>query len=189
MPQEDVTKLLEEYARGDSNALDRLVPLVYDELRRLAANYMRRERDAHTLQPTALVHEAFVRMVLQTDPHWQSRAHFFGCAARIMRNLLVDAARARRAGKRGGGVVAITLDEGLRVAGERDVDVVRLDDALSALERVDPVRSRVVELRYFGGLTIEETASVLDVSPVTVKRHWTTARAWLYRELKGEPEL
>jgi RNA polymerase sigma factor (TIGR02999 family) len=186
MPDE-VTQLLVEYRRGNREALERLIPIVYDELRRIAARYLRREREGHTLQPTALVHEAYLRMSEQQDVHWQNRAHLLGCAAQVMRNILVDHARAHRAGKRGGGVNTRTLSAAALLPQERALDLVALDDALRALEAIDPVRGRVVELRYFGGLSIGETAEVLGVAPATVKRHWTTARAWLRREMsRGE---
>jgi RNA polymerase sigma-70 factor (ECF subfamily) len=159
------------------------MPLVYAELRRTAARYLRRERSGHTLQPTALVHEAYVRLIDQRDVQWQNRAHFLGFAAQVMRHILVDHARAHSAGKRGGGAARVTLSEALVVPEERDVDLVALDDALTALAALNAQQARAVELRYFGGLSIEEAAEVLGVSTATVRRDWTVARAWLRREM------
>jgi RNA polymerase sigma factor (TIGR02999 family) len=181
----EVTRLIGEYRRGDRAALEKLVPLVYGELRKIAARALRAEREGHTLQPTALVHEAYLRMAEQKDVQWQNRAHFLGCAAQLMRHVLVDSARARRAGKRGGGVARVTLDDAMGVADARALDLVALDDALSALASLDARQARVVELRYFGGLSIEETAEVLGVSPATVSNDWAIARTWLRRELRG----
>jgi RNA polymerase sigma factor (TIGR02999 family) len=179
-----VTDLLQAWASGDQAALDELLPLVYEELRRQARRYMRAQPAGHTLQTTALVHEAYLRLVGQSSVEWQGRAHFFGVAAKAMRSVLVDHARARGAAKRGGSVRAITLDDAGGVAGpQASVDVLALDEALGRLTELDPRKSRLVELRYFGGLGIEEAAAVLGVSPATVKRDWTTARAWLRREL------
>jgi RNA polymerase sigma factor (TIGR02999 family) len=182
---ENVTRLLERYRSGDRAALEELVPIVYKELRSIAAGALRRERDGHTLQPTALVHEAYLRMVGQREVRWQNRAHFLGCAAQLMRHVLVDHARARRAGKRGGAGEKVTLGEAQAITGERPVDLVALDDALEALAKMDERQCRVVELRYFGGLSIEETAEVLGVSPATVSHDWAIARAWLRSELEG----
>jgi RNA polymerase sigma factor (TIGR02999 family) len=182
----EVTRLLGEYRRGDRGALERLLPLVYRELRRIAAGALRAERSGHTLQPTALVHEAYLRLADQKDVRWQNRAHFLGCAAQVMRHVLVDAARARRAGKRGGDAARVTLTDALGVAAEaRGLDVVALDDALRALAALDARQARVVELRYFGGLSIGEAAEVLGVSPATVSADWAVARTWLRRELRG----
>jgi RNA polymerase sigma factor (TIGR02999 family) len=181
----EVTRLLRDWRAGDEEALERLLPRVYDELRRLARAYLARERPGHTLQPTALVHEAYLRLVDQTRVDWQNRAHFFAIAATSMRRILVSHARRRHAAKRGGAALTLTLDEGLAAAGERDVDLVALDEALAALERLDPRQARIVELRFFAGLTIEETATALEVSPATVKLDWKLARAWLFRELSG----
>lgn len=166
------------------HSLDEVVPLVYDELRRLARRYLRGERCNHTLQPTALVNEAYLCLARQDGVAWQNRTHFLAIAARTMRHVLVDHARERAALKRGGDRKRVTLHSWVRVQ-ERDVDVTALDEALARLDAFDPRGCRVVELRYFGGLTIEETAEVLSVSPATVKRHWTVAKAWLYRELSG----
>jgi len=160
------------------------MPLVYDELRRLANHYLQRERSDHTLQSTALVHEAYLRLAGQNTPQWQNRAHFFGIAARVMRQILVEYARAHSAAKRGGvGACKITLDESLELAQKTDIDVVALDGALERLSELDPQQSRIVELRFFTGLTIEDTAEVMALSPATVKRDWTSARAWLHREI------
>lgn len=178
-----VTQLLGRWRSGDREALDALIPLVYTELRRIAQHYLRNERPGHTLQSTALVHEAYVRMIRQDLPEWQNRAHFFAVAAQIMRQILVDHARAYRADKRGGGVCRLTLDEALHDPQPLDVDVVALDDALKTLSEMDPQQGKVVELKFFGGLSIEDTAEVLGISSSTVKRDWVTARAWLYREL------
>jgi RNA polymerase sigma-70 factor (ECF subfamily) len=160
------------------------MPLVYDELRRLANHYLQRERSDHTLQSTALVHEAYMRLAGENAPQWQNRAHFFGIAARVMRQILVEYARAHSAAKRGGaGACKITLDESLELAQRTDIDVVALDGALDRLSELDPQQSRIVELRFFTGLTIEDTSEVMGLSPATVKRDWTSARAWLHREI------
>ena len=161
-------------------------PVVDDGLRRLARSHLRRERADHTLQPTALVNEAYLRLVDQTRVEWQSRAHFFGIASHMMRRILVDHARAHKAARRGGGVRNITLDDEAVPGGSRDVDLIDLDDALETLAKLDPPAMRVIELRYFGGLTIEETAEVIGVSASTVKREWSATRAWLFRELSRE---
>jgi RNA polymerase sigma factor (TIGR02999 family) len=178
-----VTELLVRWRDGDREALDALMPLVYAELRRLARNYLQRERPDHTLQSTALVHEAYVRLIGQDVPQWQNRAHFFGVAAQLMRQILVDHARNHRADKRGGGAFKLTLSDALEQARPVDVDVVALDDALKALAEIDPQQSRVVELKFFAGLTNEDTSEILGISASTVKRDWITARAWLFREL------
>ncbi len=182
----DVTQLLVAWSNGDQAARDRLLPLVYDELHRLAQRYMRRESPGHTLQTSALVNEAFLRLVDQRDVHWQNRAHFFGIAAQMMRRILVDYARGRNYAKRGGGVHAITLDDGLVVSAERSAEVVAVHEALEELTKFDARKGQIVELRFFGGLSIEETAEVLDVSPGTVMRDWTLAKAWLRREMSSE---
>jgi RNA polymerase sigma factor (TIGR02999 family) len=182
--QKGVTQLLVNWSNGDQKALEELTPLVYGELRRLASRYLRNERPGHTLQSTALVHEAYLRLIDQHSVHWQNRAHFFGVAAQLIRRILVDHARGRKADKRGGGAAMLALDEVLGTPGQRDLDLVALDDALEGLGKIDPQQSRVVELRFFAGLSIEETAEVLRVSPATVKRDWTAAKAWLYREIK-----
>jgi RNA polymerase sigma factor (TIGR02999 family) len=183
----DVTRMLANWSNGDQSALEALLPLVYDELRRQAAAYLRREAPGHTLQPTALVNEAFLRMINQTAVTWQNRAHFFGAAANLMRQILIQHARAKHADKRGGDAQKIYLEDvsGLadNLTKEQNLDLIALDDALNDLARVAPQQSRVVELRYFGGLSIEETAEVLGISPATVKREWTMAKAWLHREI------
>jgi RNA polymerase sigma factor (TIGR02999 family) len=180
-----ITQLLVRWHDGDQAALEELLPLVYREMRRLAGYYLRHERPDHTLQPTALVHEAYLRLVGEKEIDWQNRAHFFGIAAVRMRQILVEHARSRRAAKRGGGEYRLSLSEANRVAEKRDVDLLALDDALRRLEELDPQKSRIVELRYFGGLTIEETAEALRISPATVKRDWRLARAWLRSEISS----
>ena len=186
--QKGVTELLVGWSRGDRSALDELLPVVYGELRSLAANYLHRERPDHTLQPTALVHEAYLRLIDQREVNWQNRAQFFGVAAQMMRRILVNHARDRHASKRGGKAAdyKVSLDEAVSYFAERDVELVKLDDALRELETFDARQSRIVELRFFGGLTIEEAAEVLDVSPATVKREWVTAKLWLKREMSVE---
>lgn len=179
----EVTELLQQWSVGRQDALDELWPAIYGELRRLAASYLRRERPNHTLQATALVHEAFLKLVDQRAVRWQNRAHFFGIAAQMMRRILVDHARAHTASKRGSGIRPLSLDEALAVAPTSDVDLLALDEALTRLAEVDPRQGRVVELRFFGGLTVDETAEVLHVSPATIGREWTLAKAWLYAEL------
>jgi RNA polymerase sigma factor (TIGR02999 family) len=182
----DVTRLLKEWAQGDSSALDALTPLVYAELRRLADSYLRSESPGHTLQPTALVHEAYLRLVDRNAPDWQNRSHFYGVAAHLMRQILVDHARTRQAVKRGGQAIQVSLEEDLVVSRERDTDLVALDEALERLAALEPRKAQVVELRFFGGLSIEEIAKLLDVSDVTVRRDWQFAKAWLLRQLSGE---
>ena len=182
----EVTQLLLDWGDGDKAALDKLMPMVYDELRRLARYYLGRERAGHTLQTTALVNEAYLRLIDQRSVRWQNRAHFFGIASQMMRRILVDHARARQYAKRGGGAQRVSLDEAMIVSEERAAEVVALDDALNALAEIDLRKSRIVEMRFFGGLTIEETAEVLAVSPGTVMRDWTLAKAWLHREMSKE---
>lgn len=177
-----VTTLLQEWSNGDKVALDKLAPLVYDELRRLARHYMRGERANATLQTTALVNEAYMRLVDCNRMRFTDRAHFFAVAAQFMRRILVDQAR-RRNLKRGAGLQHISLDEAASFGPERDADLVMLDDAMLALARFDPRKAQIIEMRFFGGLSVEETAEVLNISPITVMRDWSTARAWLYREL------
>lgn len=181
--QSDVTQLLVNWSRGDKEALDSLFPLVYEELRRLARNYLRRERPDHTLQPTALVNEAFMRMVDQQHVNWQNRTHFFAIAANMMRRILINHAEAHNAAKRGGSDRKVMLDEAMNVFAERDIDLLALDEALTRLGEFDKVQARIVELRFFGGLTNEEVAEVTDVSLATVKREWAMAKTWLLREL------
>lgn len=180
---DQVTQLLHDWGEGNQAARDELLPLVYDELRRLAGSYLRRERPGHTLQTTALVHEAYLRLINQ-NMGWQNRAHFFGIAAQLMRRILVDHARGQHYAKRGGDQKKFALDEALDLAQAEDSNLVALDEALTSLAAFDPQQSRIVELRFFGGLTIEETAQVLGVSDSTVERGWTFARAWLLRELE-----
>jgi RNA polymerase sigma factor (TIGR02999 family) len=165
--------------------LDALLPLVYAELRRLAAGYLRREKPGQTLQPTALVHEAYLRLMKDRPDRWQNRAHFCAIAAHSMRQILIERARARGAAKRGGARPRVTLDEALVAGNDRSIDLLALDEALERLAALDPEQARLVELRFFGGLTVEETAEAMNISPATVKRHWTVAKAWLSRELEG----
>lgn len=180
----EVTRLLGELSKGSPEAEAKLIPLVYDHLHRLAASYIRGERPDHTLQATGLVNEAYLRLVSQGPPQWRDRTHFFGIAAHLMRQILVEHARARHAAKRGGSdQILVPLDNDLCVSSARSRDLVELDDALQHLERIDPQQARIVELRFFGGMTVEETAEVLGISPRTVKRDWTVARAWLHGEL------
>jgi RNA polymerase sigma factor (TIGR02999 family) len=183
-PSSEITQTLIRYSRGDAAALDVLLPAVYDELRRLAAAQLQHERPGHTLQPTALAHEAFLRLVNQRDVSWKNRAHFLGLAAQAMRRILADHARRRRAEKRGGDAVRVTMEESDLPGAPPDLMADDLDAALEDLARLEPRHARIVELRFFGGLTIEETAEVVGVSPATVKRDWLLARAWLYRELR-----
>ena len=173
---------------GDRQSLDSLLPVVYQELRRLAAAYIRNEKPGQTLQPTALVHEAYLRLMKDRPERWQNRAHFCAIAAHSMRQILIERARARNAQKRWGDKARVTLDEALVRGGEQSVDLLALDSALERLTALDPEQARIVELRFFGGLTVEETAEQLGVSPATVKRHWTVARAWLARELESRPD-
>ena len=182
-----IAALVENARLGDEEALAALIPLVYDELRRLAAHYLRRERPGQTLQATALVHDVYLRLLQDSHLSWQSRAHFFGIAARSMRQILIERARARGAAKRGGDHVRVTFDPELMVRlPEPAIDLEALDDALTRLAALDPELARVVEVRFFGGLSIEETAEALSVSPATIKRRWTLAKAWLARDLGGE---
>jgi RNA polymerase sigma factor (TIGR02999 family) len=184
MSQEpDVTQVLRDLSDGDGEAPARLMPLVYKELRRLSQAYLQGERPDHTLQATALVHEAYIRLVDWKNVSWQNRAHFFAVAAQVMRRILVDHARERNAEKRGGGTTKLSLDEAISFAQEKEVDLVALDDALQTLALLDDGQSRIVELRFFGGLTIEETAEALRISPATVKREWTLAKAWLHKTI------
>jgi RNA polymerase sigma-70 factor (ECF subfamily) len=182
-PPREVTQLLIDWRGGDESALNRLMPLVYDELRRIAHRYMRRERPGHTLQTTAVVNEAYVRLVGQRQVEFQNRAHFFAVAAQVMRHLLVDYARNQKYAKRGGGAQQVTLDEAAIVSTGRNEQLLALDEALARLASIDKRKSRLVELRYFGGMSTEETAEVLGVSAITVKREWQKAKAWLYREM------
>jgi RNA polymerase sigma factor (TIGR02999 family) len=179
----DITGLLLAWSDGDRDALEMLTPLVYRELKKLAESYLRRERVGHTLQPTALAHEAYIKLIDQRNVRWRNRAHFYGIAAQAMRRILVDHARARLTEKRGSGGAVVSLDEAIDVSDERAGQLLALDDALERLAELDPQNSRVVELRYFGGMTLEETAEILGVSRATVIREWRAAKAWLYGEL------
>jgi RNA polymerase sigma-70 factor, ECF subfamily len=182
----EITQLLRAWSNGDQTALDRLVPLVYAELHRLARAYMRGEQAGHTLQSTALINEAWVRLIDWKNVEWQNRAHFFGVAAQMMRRILVDFARERGAIRHGGAAKQVALEEAVFVSESRGAEIIALDEALHALAEFDERKSKIVEMRFFGGLGVEETAAVLKLSSRTVKREWNLARAWLYRELKGE---
>ena len=184
-PQHEITQLLAEWSDGNQSALDELYPLVYEELHRLARRYMSRERKGHTLQTTALINEAYVRLVDQKNVHWANRSHFFAISAQIMRRILIDHARRHAYAKRGGGAQQVSLEEVAIVAREQSAEIIRLDEALKILAKMDPRRCHVVELRYFGGLSNEEIAGVLNVSENTVTRDWNLARAWLYQQLTG----
>lgn len=184
-PPGEVTELLVKWSEGDADALEKLLPIVYEELRRISHNYLRREHSGHTLQTTALIHEAYLRLVKAQGLDWQNREQFFGIAANLMRRILVDHARTASAAKRGGNAPNLPLDEYLTISSERDENLLLLDEALNKLATIDSSAARIVELRYFAGLTIEETAEVLKTSPMTVKREWATARAWLHREIAG----
>jgi RNA polymerase sigma factor (TIGR02999 family) len=179
----EITRLLADWANGHQAALEKLLPLVYDELHRLASSYMRRERPDHTLQTTALVHEAYLKLVGQDDVRWQTRVHFFAAAAQVMRHILVDHARGRSRAKRGDGVPQVSLDEAAAISGQRADELLAINDALIALTATDPRKSRVFELRYFGGMSVDEAAEALKVSPATVARDWRMAKAWLRREI------
>ena len=187
-PDHSVTQLLEEWNSGNREALDKLMPLIYEELRKMARRYMGQQNPGHTLQTTALIHEAYLRMVKQEDKHFENRAHFFGVAAQAMRHILVDYARARSTAKRGGGVRPISLEEAALVTEERAAELIAFDEALKELEILSKRQSRVVELRYFGGLSVDETATVLEVSPDTVMRDWSMAKTWLHRALRPATE-
>jgi RNA polymerase sigma factor (TIGR02999 family) len=185
-PRKDVTDLLIDWSKGDQEALNKLMPLVYDELRRLAKRHLRNERRGHTLQTTALVHEAYLKLVDRKNANWQNRVQFFAAAAQVMRHILVDYARSRRAFKRGGDCCRLSLDEAVISSKETDADLLTLNEALNSLAAIDPQQSRVVELRVFGGLTVEETAEALEISARTVKREWSMAKAWLHRQIRKE---
>jgi RNA polymerase sigma factor (TIGR02999 family) len=186
--REDVTQVLEQLRNGDKRAADKLLPLVYDEFRALARHYLAQERANHTLQPTALVHEAYLKLVDQSRVDWQGRSHFFAVAAQAMRRILVDHARSRQRDKRGGGRARVLLDEAVALSPQKDEDVLALDEALERLAQLDPRQAKVVELRFFGGMNVEEVAAALQVSKRTVEGDWTFARAWLSRELRAEHE-
>ncbi|MGH9689259.1 MAG: sigma-70 family RNA polymerase sigma factor [Candidatus Acidiferrales bacterium] len=183
-----IDRLLAEWGQGNEQARDELIPVVYGELRRMARRHLWNERPDHTLQSAALVNEAYLRLVRQRAPQWQNRAHFFGVAAQLMRHILVDHARNRLAAKRGAGVPRLTLDPDITPFQKSDVDLLALDDALRKLTALDPQQGNLIEMRFFGGLSIEEAAVVMSISPATVKREWVTARAWLKRELRRNPE-
>jgi len=184
----NVTQLLIDWRNGDGEALQRIIPLVYDELRKIAGSYMRRERPDHTLQATALLNEAYLRLIDQTRVTWRSRAHFIGIAATMMRRVLMDHAREYRAVKRGSGGQKLALDEALGIPEKREVDLIALDDALRELEKMDPRQGQIVEMRFFGGLEVEEVAEVLGISPATVKRDWAVAKVWLRRQMSQRGE-
>jgi RNA polymerase sigma factor (TIGR02999 family) len=184
--RQDVTDLLIDWSKGDQEALNKLMPLVYDELHRLASRYLRHERSGHTLQTTALVHEAYLKLVDQRNANWQNRVQFFAAAAQVMRHVLVDYARRHRASKRGGDYCRLSLDEARISSEKKDADLLALNEALNSLAAIDPEQSRVVELRVFGGLTVEETAEALGISPRTVKREWSMAKAWLHKQIRNQ---
>jgi RNA polymerase sigma-70 factor (ECF subfamily) len=182
----NVTELLIGWSNGDKDALDALMPVVYNELHRQASRYLRRERVGHTLQTTALIHEAYLRLIDQRSVHWQNRAHFYGIAAQLMRRILVDHARTKKRAKRGGSNVRVSLSDATLKSPGQNLDIVALDEALERLAAIDAQQSRIVELRFFSGLTVEETAEVLSISPATVKRDWSMAKAWLHREVSRD---
>lgn len=184
--RDDVTRLLTDWQNGDQRALDRLMPLVYDELRRIAARHLHSERAGHTLQTTEVVHEAYLRLIDETRMRWQDRTHFFAVAATLIRNILVDHARAQKAAKRGSGAVKLSLDEAFAVAADNGPNILAVDEALQSLSKLDPQQARIVELRFFAGLTIQETAEALNISESTVKRDWVLAKAWIYKNLSGD---
>jgi RNA polymerase sigma factor (TIGR02999 family) len=188
-PPNQVTELLQGWRGGDGKALDALLPLVYKELRRLAHFQLRNERADHTLQSSALVHEAYLRLVGANPPRWESRTHFFAIASQLMRQILVDYARQHRAAKRGGSACKVSLQDAMVMPRQTDIDVIALDDALQTLAKIDERQSRVVELRFFAGLSVEEISEALEVGSATVQRDWTAARAWLYREMSGKSQL
>ena len=182
----NITQLLVAWNGGDKAALDQLIPIVYEELRRQASNYLRRERPGHTLQTTALIHEAYVRLVDQKNVHWQNRAQFFGIAAQLMRRILVDHARTKHRAKRGGSAVRVSLTDTTAVTKDANLDLIEIDEALNRLAKIDEQQAQIVEMRFFSGLSVEETAAALNISPATVKRDWRVAKAWLHRSLAGE---
>lgn len=188
-PPSEVSLLLQDWRNGDREALDALLPLVYKELRRLAHFQLQKERPDHTLQSAALVHEAYLRLIGLNNPQWESRTHFFAIAAQLMRQILVDYARRHRAAKRGRSVCKLSLEDAKVASRKRDVDVVALDDALNSLAKIDPRQSRVVELRFFAGLSLNEISQAMEIAPATVQRDWTAARAWLYREISRDSSV
>jgi len=189
LSQTGVTELLANWSKGDQEALNKLMPLVYDELHKLASRYLRRERQDHTLQTTALVHEAYLKLVDQRNANWENRVQFFAVSAQLMRRILVDYARRHRASKRGGDLYRLSLDDALVSTEEKDAELLGLDEALDRLAAIDPQQSRVVELRIFAGLTLEETGQALNISPRTVRREWNMAKAWLHRQIKNQRPL
>ncbi|HVE56900.1 MAG TPA: sigma-70 family RNA polymerase sigma factor [Pyrinomonadaceae bacterium] len=182
----EITRILKSWSGGNREAVDDLIPLVYDELHKVAAQYLRRQRPDHTLQPTALVNEAYLKLIDISNVNWQDRAHFFAVASQTMRHILVDHARAQAREKRGGGAQKLSLDEAISLSSEKEVDVLSLDEALNQLAAIDEQQSKIVELRFFGGLTVEETAVVLKISTATVKREWRIAKAWLYGKISND---
>jgi RNA polymerase sigma-70 factor (ECF subfamily) len=184
--QPEITELLLKWSKGDSAALDQLIPMIYPELRRMARRFMGRENSHHTLQTSALINEAYLRLIDQQAVEWQDRAHFFAVAAQVMRHILIDHARRYRYAKRGAGVKHMALDDTTIAIQERAAEFVALDSALNGLSEIDPRKARIVELRFFGGLTVDETAEVMKLSPITIKREWRAARAWLFREIRGD---
>jgi RNA polymerase sigma factor (TIGR02999 family) len=186
---EQITQLLIDWNNGSPEAMEKLMPMVESELRRIAANYMRRERPGHTLQTSALVNEAYLKLVDQTRVRWQNRSHFFALASQLMRRILLDHARSQRRAKRGGDAIPVNLDDVAVIAPERSAELVALDDALTRLAEFDLRKAKIVEMRFFGGLTVDEAAEALGIAPITVMLHWRLARAWLQREMRGEAEL
>jgi RNA polymerase sigma factor (TIGR02999 family) len=186
---EQITQLLIDWNNGSPEAMEKLMPMVESELRRIAANYMRRERPNHTLETSALVNEAYLKLVDQRQVRWQNRSHFFALASQLMRRILLDHARSQRRAKRGGAAIPLNLDDVAVMAPEKSAELVALDDALTRLAEFDPRKSKIVEMRFFGGLTVEEVAEVLGIAPITVMLNWRLARAWLQREMRGEAEL
>lgn len=184
--QKNISLILKDWSSGNREAVDALMPVIYDELKKIAAQYLRKERINHTLQPTELAHEAYLKLIDISNVNWQDRAHFFAVSAQVIRHILVDHARARATDKRGGAAEKIVLDEAISFSKEDDTDVLALDEALKSLAEFDEQQSKIVELRFFGGLTIEETAAVMRLSPATIKREWTLAKAWLFKRLKAE---
>jgi RNA polymerase sigma factor (TIGR02999 family) len=186
---EQITQLLIDWNNGSPEAMEKLMPMVESELRRIAANYMRRERPGHTLQTSALVNEAYLKLVDQRQVRWENRSHFFALASQLMRRILLDHARSQRRAKRGGGAIPLNLDDVAVMATEKSADLVALDDALTRLAEFDPRKGKIVEMRFFGGLTVDEVAEALGIAPITVMLHWRLARAWLQREMRGAAEL
>lgn len=184
--QKNISLILKDWSSGNQAAVDQLMPAIYDELKKIAAQYLRKERSDHTLQPTELAHEAYLKLIDISNVNWQDRAHFFAVSAQVIRHILVDHARAKATDKRGGAAERIVLDEAISFSNEQDTDLLALDEALKELATFDEQQSKIVELRFFGGLTIEETASVLRLSPATIKREWTLAKAWLHKNLSGK---